>query len=52
MEDQEAATVVGEEGKHQERISLVQDSLGYPPQYNNNNGGYNSGYNNAPTHPG
>merc|ERR1719445_2260779 len=28
VEDQEAATVAGEEDKHQERISLAQDSLG------------------------
>ena len=28
MEDHEAAAVVGEEDKHQERISLAQDSLG------------------------
>merc|ERR1712083_227743 len=28
VEDQEAATVGGGEGKHQERISLAQDSLG------------------------
>merc|ERR1719308_248753 len=28
VEDQEAATVVGGEDKHQERISLAQDSLG------------------------